>query len=258
MSSIRPSGIFSFGGGFILAIFVLGALLPSSSSQAQPGAGRGPRLAPEKQEAAWTMEAKCVADDLKLPADSAAKMADAYKSSRKNFQEASRKMMQDAQGDRMSAMQGMLDLRTSETLRLQNVLKGCLNEEQAKSAMASLGSFNPQWDLMVDALADFKLDEKKGAEALKRVKTYVEGAAKAQNDAMDTMDFQSLREEIGKLKQKLDEDLSAILSPDQVTEWKTKAAAGRRRRGPEGGAASGSNSPPGTESDHPAPPKSKP
>ncbi len=244
---------------FVATALAAGGVFNSARAQFGGGGRGGPRLAPEKQEAAWTIEVKCVAQELKLSDEVAGKVAELYKASRKSLQEATQKLLQDSQGDRMAMMQGMMDLRTAETAKLETALKGKLDEAQTKAAMASLGTFNPMWDLMVDTLSEFKLEAKKQTDALKAIKVYVEGSGKAQADAMASMDFQSLRDEMQKLKEKLDTDLTPILSAEQLAQWKTKTTP--QRRGPGGpggpGGPAGSGAP-GAPAQPPKPPAANP
>lgn len=231
---LRPATSISL----IVAACLLAIALPASAQPGGGGGGRGgPRLAPEKAEAAWALEAKSVAKELKLAEEPSGKVADAYKAARKSYQEGTEKLRKEAGdgGDRMAMMQGFMDLRIEESGKLEAALKPLMDEAQLKSAMASLGGFNPMWDQMADTLAEFKLADDKLDAALGFVRVHIEKVNAAQAEAMETMDFQSIREKGQELKQKLDEEIKGVLAADQFEKWTEKTAQRRRQGGGPGG-----------------------
>ena len=64
----------------------LAVVITAFDATAQFGRGRGPRLAPEKVEAAIALEAKGVARDLKLSADVTGQFVVAYRDARHSHQ----------------------------------------------------------------------------------------------------------------------------------------------------------------------------
>ncbi len=105
-----------------------------------------------------------------------------------------------------------------------------MSDKQAAEAIASLGTFNGEWDRMLDVLAGFKLDDDKLFKALTLISTYVVDYNKAVNAAMASQDFQSMRSARETHKATLDSGLAKILSPSQLIAW-NQATAPRRRGG---------------------------
>jgi len=215
MSCHRPKLSFSL---FISILAV------SHFAGAQPS---GTKLPPDRQEAAWTVEVLTLAKELKLTDEQTAKVAIAYKYHRKTFQEAVLKSVGKNPNDRTAAIQEITDLRYREVSEFELFLKSVLAEAEVKTAIASLGTFNGQWDNMVDVILGFKLDEQKQDDAMRLIKPYIEASSKAQDKAAEDMDIEALRSQMQKLKQKLEADLAPILSPAQMDEWKVKTAARR-------------------------------
>src|SRR5262245_31439295 len=175
-----------------------GAPPPGRGGQVPGGAG-GPggrqRLSPEKQKAAWEAEAKGVAKSLTLNDELTTKTVAAYSEARQSHSTAMEKLTRETMekpdagggdeggGDRASRgadlRKGITDLNKAEREKLQTALAKFLNQEQTTKAIASLGTFNPRWDAMVDTLIGFKLEEAKNTEGLAAIQTFVEQVGKA-------------------------------------------------------------------------------
>lgn len=205
----------------------------SMDASAQFGRG-GPQLAPEKLEAAWALEAKGVANELTLSENSAAKLAGLYKEARESHQKGMQELFAGGGGG-MGRMQGMRDLNEKERAALEKALQDVLSAEQSASATKLLGTFNRQWDRLVDTLAAFELEDEKLFPALKLVNRYVVDSDKARSEAMANMDFESMRTVSQELKAKLDSSLAETLSEEQLAKWKEATA----RRGGRGGGFGG-------------------
>ncbi len=209
----------------IAVLMVLGGWMPNAAAQPVQG---GPRLAPEKVEAAWKLEAECVARELGLSKKDMERLVGAYKAARETYQKAIRELSEGQGGDRRSRYQASRELQEKERGKLEEALKGILKEKQVAQAIASLGTFNRSWDRYVDTLAGFELGEKKLFKALALVNQYVVDTDKAMREAMANEDFESMRETRRELKEKLDTALAAVLSEDQQAKW-SEATAFRGR-----------------------------
>ena len=86
MSKRRFSnGMMSLG---ITAIVGLALFMMLATDAAAQRGGGGPRLTPEKAEAAWTLQAEGVAGDLNLKKKQVTSLVEAYVAARKSQQEA--------------------------------------------------------------------------------------------------------------------------------------------------------------------------
>ena len=189
----------------------------------------GPQLEPEQAQAAWTLAARGVANELGLSKEAASKLIDAYKAARESSQKVMQGMM--GGGGGRGARQGLI---ATEQGKLEKALKGFLSDEQVAKAMESLGTFSSEWDRFLDVLAGFNLDEENLYKALALVCTYVVESSKAMSAAMANQDFQSMRTARQTHKAALDGGLSKILTPSQLITW-NQATAPRMRGGPRGG-----------------------
>lgn len=219
------------------------ALLVAAAALVAMGAGNaqaqfrggGPRMAPEKQAAAWELEAKGVAHQLSLSAEETGKLVAAYQEARKSQGEAMTKLREESSGGGgFGGFEAFRELSDSERSKLETALKGFLSDEQVATAIVPLGTFNGEWDRMADALIGFALADDKLNSALKHVQVYVVANAKAREEAIANMDFQSMRGASQELKGKLDGELASILSEEQLAKW-TEATTRRGGRGGRGG-----------------------
>ena len=174
-----------------------------------PGGPGGPgarqRLSPEKLKAAWEVEAKGVAKSLTLNDELTTKTVAAYSEARESQGAAMEKLNRDFADKQRAARSGgegdspggadasreqraaqiaerqkqAADLNKAEREKLQTALAKFMNPEQTTKALATLGTFNPRWDAMVDAVVGYKLDEAKSTEALTAIQTFVEQVGKA-------------------------------------------------------------------------------
>jgi hypothetical protein len=190
------------------------------------------------------LEAKAVAKELALADDVTTKLVDAYKAAREGQMTALRAKRTEGGGQ---GNWGVLrEVTQAERGKLETALKGFLNEDQTAKALATLGTFNQRWDMMTMALDGLKLDEAKGAEAMKLVMAYVTDSDKIMKDALAAGETErtAAREKSRALKQKLDEDLGKILTAEQVKTW-TEATTMRRGGGRRGDGPGAPPPPPG-------------
>ena len=160
-----------------------------------------------------------------------AKLVEVYVAARKSYQEAMEKLMEGVdRGARQQMFQAFRDLNEEERGKLETALSDFLTEEQVGKALESLGTFSSTWDVMVDTLAGFELEEEKMGAAMKEVRKYVVALSKAMTEAMESRSFESLRTAMEKAKADLDGKLAEILDGEQMAKWK-EATAYRGRRG---------------------------
>jgi hypothetical protein len=62
--------------------------------------------------------------------------------------------------------EAFLKLQAADRGKLEDPLKGFLQDEQVAPAIASLGAFDSQWDVYVDSLAGYGLSEASVSEDL--------------------------------------------------------------------------------------------
>ncbi len=201
--------------------------------------GLGPRLTSEQSEAAWKVEAQHVGAKLGLADEAKGKLVDAYVQMRKDAlkaweeRRASGERGPDAREDMRKAMQELAD---SARENLKKEVSAFLDEKQTETAVQRLTGFDARGDLMVHVLAGMNLGEKL-EEALELVTNYaVESRALMRSRFEAGAPQEGFREKVMALRTKLDEDLSKILSEEQMASWKVAIGmgGGMGRRGGEG------------------------
>lgn len=233
-----------------VAAFAIATLIASAAvAQGGGGGGRGPRMSPEEQAKVWTIQAEGVAQELGLADDLKVKVVEAYKASRTKQGEALRAAMQDEANRGPGGLAKAQELNNTEREALKATLAGILTAEQADKAIATLGTFSRQWDSVVNALVGLGVDAEKQAKALPLLAAYATDVDAMMKKAMEAGDFAAVREGRQERKTKLDTDLGAILSAEELAKWKEATAmrgggfgggggqGGGRRGGGEGGAA---------------------
>ena len=228
--------------------------LGAVNAQAQMGRGMGPRLTPDEAAAAWALEAGQVAHKLDISKENADKLAAAYAKARSDFATAVESKRQEAGRsaesgrDRMMAYRKLhTELAAAHREKFEQAVSAFLTEEQAREAMALLGSFNTRWDHMVHTLAGLELGDKQD-QALGLVNDYVVKQAKALQALQGGGDYSQMRDQFTTMKADLDKALAVVLSAEQLAKWQ-EATAMRRPGGPggrQGGRRDGSGS--GSES----------
>lgn len=201
--------------GIALGSFSFGALAQNQQSgqqpgqqserqpgQRAPGEGRGPgmgfggrQLSPEKAKAAWELQAKGVAGRLGLNEAQTKSLVSAYLTAREAQGTAAEKIRQEAmqagQEGGMEAMRESMkkieEVSTTQRENLKKALAGSLSSEQVEKAMASLGTFNRQWDRVVDVFGTFKLDAAQQQQGLNAIEDYAVTLAAAQAQAQAAM-----------------------------------------------------------------------
>lgn len=227
---------------------------PPPADAPQPGNGPGrdgarPRananLSPEKAKAAWELQAAGVAKHLGLDAEKSKTLTKAYVEARESHVAASDKLRQEAMekmrdntGDPQNRgadmMKALEDLNTSERAKFEKAVAGVLTPDQSTKALASLGTFNRQWDTMTDNLASFKLEPAKQQEAFQAVEQYVVAASAAR-----TGDREAMRTAMQDARTKLLDSLKTVLSEEQFAKFEATIAPGGRMGGPGGGGRGG-------------------
>lgn len=220
LSSFRVAGVFLAAG--VLMLSCLGAL-------AQPA-----RLDDATRDKVWAIEAGTVAKSLELSAEQTTKLKDAYKAARESQRKAIESAATQQQGGRRD-FRKMMEVNQAEKAKLETAMNAFLKPEQTAKALATLGTFSRRWDPMVAELDGMKLEAKASDAAMKLVADYVAESEKARQAGMTTRD-EGMRDQLAKLKDKLDADLAKILSAEQLAKWKEATAARGGRTGTRGGA----------------------
>jgi hypothetical protein len=231
-----------------------------------PPGDRAPRelLSPEKAKAAWTVEATGVAKHVGASDDQAKAVVIAYAAARESQAKASEKTRQElmekaqkAGGDDggpggrgglgAEGMKAMEEINAKEREKLHKALAATLSADQTTKAMASLGTFNRQWDLMVDTIVGFGLDGAKQQDALNAIEEFVvvQGKIRPGAGAAGGGDREAMRSAMQESRQKLNDSMKKVLSADQLTKFEEATRGGGRGPGgpggPRGGGRGGDN-----------------
>lgn len=208
-----------------------------------PGGGMRPMLEPTKAKAAWTLEAQTASRRTGLEEAQTAKTVELYIAARGQHRAATeeirsklREKMEEAQagsdeprgdwreiGAELQKQIG--DLQKSQREQLTTKLTEVLGAEQAGKVAASLGSFNPNWDFMVDALVGFNLEPAKLNKALGLTESYIIAADHARGSAGD--DPGAMRTAMQEARANLADALEPILTPEQMDNFRRTINPGR-------------------------------
>lgn len=241
---------------------------PGEGGPRGPGMGMGGRqLSPEKAKAAWEMQAKGVAARLGLNDAQTKTLVSAYQAARESQGTASDKIrqegMQRAQegGGGIEAMRETMkkvdEVNNTERENFAKALAGSLNSEQSAKAVAALGTFDRQWDRLVDVFGSFKLDAAQQQSGLNAIEEYSASISAAQAKARAAgqgggpnaapgeggapgaggPDREAMRAATQESRQKLVSALQPMLNKEQLT--KIEESLPGAGRGPGGGRRGG-------------------
>lgn len=185
-------------------------------------------LAPEKAKAAWDLQAAGVAHRLKLDAAKTQALTKAYVDARESHSAAAEKLSQDMMekmrsggnsgGDPASrgaeAMKAAEELNTTERAKLEKALGAALTPDETSKAIASLGTFNRQWDQLTYALSELKLDSAKQQEGLNAIEEFVIASGKARAG-----DRESMRTTMQEARTKLMDSMKKTLTEEQFKQF---------------------------------------
>ena len=108
--------------------------------------------------AAWKLQAEHTATELQLADDHRAKLTEVYAAARQDERKTQKKLAT-TETDRNKLRRASDELAQSQRKLLMAKLKEFLTDEQANTAIQSLGTFSDRWDRYVNVLATFGLDE---------------------------------------------------------------------------------------------------
>ncbi|MBC7773651.1 MAG: hypothetical protein H7210_14245 [Pyrinomonadaceae bacterium] len=240
---------------------------------ARPDGGPGPRepLSAEQSKAAWELQATGVAKRLSLKDEQVKAVVKAYSDARTSHQTASDKLRdelisklsegnKDEKKDNKDAkpdgekrpggrgagfgaadMKAMEDMNKAEREKLEKALASTLSTEQTAKAVASLGTFNRQWDNLTNAIVGFKLEAAKQQTALDALENFVVAQGKTRAIAAEG-DREATRTAMQEARQKLSESLKTVLSEDQAKTFE-ESMRGGGMRGPGGPGGPGRDGP---------------
>lgn len=230
----QPIRVLKVGVALIAGAVCLAAI--GASAQGPRGGGGGRQLPPERRDAVWTLEAEGVSKDIGLNAADTAKVVAAYKTSRESHGKATEELMATAErGPGM--MQQMQEIADTERGKLAAELEAAIGKDNATKAVAVLGTYQRDWDRLVDALASFSLDAEKQSKGLTKIAEHIVEVDKAQQDAFASFDMDGFRAAAQESKARLDAAMAEILSAEQLATWNEQTA--RRGRGGPGGGGQG-------------------
>lgn len=220
--------------------------------------GRPARLTKEQSQAAWSLEAAGVAESLKLDSKQTDALARAYIDARNSHAaaiEAARENMRNnppEEGGPQAGRQRMQDLMKSERGKFEKAIgEAGLTEAQKQQVMATLGSFNPQWDQMVTTLKGMNLDAAKMSAAQTAVREHVAATVKARESmGGPDADREAMRTAMQDARKKMMDSLKKVLSEEQMAKFEESLGGGRGRGGEgrrPGGAGGDEGRPPRPE-----------
>lgn len=196
------------------------------------GEGRpGGQMSPEKAKAAWGAQAAAVAARLGLNEGEGKALAEAYVAARESHgkaaEEARRGMMERNRegggpggpgGDReqmreraQEGLRAMAELNKKEQEKFAKALEGKVAADKAASAVAVLGTFNRQYDVMTDALVGLKLEAGKQQQAMEVVERFVAAQEKARPAAGGEGDREGAREAMTAARNSMREEMALSL-----------------------------------------------
>jgi hypothetical protein len=213
-----------------------------------------PMLEPAKAKAAWTLEAQSAARRTSLDEAQTTKTVDLYLAAREEHRAAAEEIRikmrekfeaaQDEDGDMREIGAEMRkqvgDLQKSQRDKLNAALSEALGAEKAGKVAASLGSFNPNWDMMVNALTGFNLEPAKLTKAVGATEHYILATDPLRGTGSD--DPGAMRTAMQEARANLADALEPILSPEQMDEFRRTMSPGR---GPGGRGGDGPRGPRG-------------
>lgn len=215
-----------------------------------PRAGPREQMPPEKAKAAWALEATGVSKRVGASDDQAKAVVKVYTEARESQAMAADKMRQEQRekarqgggddgggraGPGNEGMKAMEEMNAKEREKLQKSLGATLSADQTTKAMASLGTFNRQWDQMADAIAGFGLEGAKQQEALNAIEDFVIAQGKIRPGAgAGGGDREAVRSAMQESRQKLNETLKKALSAEQFAKFEETTRGGRGPGGPGG------------------------
>ncbi len=210
----------------VTVLSVTFSLVAISAANAQPPNDTANELSQEQLTAAWKLQAETVAATLQLPDPKKGPLTKVYLAARKRQQEGQQKIASaESDPDKQRAASDEFDQEQRKALREE--FKGILGSEQGDAAVRSLGTFSSRWDLYVNVLATFKLNDGKQTEALNLVNKYIVDHGAAVREARSS-GGRLTRNRSSELKKKLDDGLAQLLTAEQLSDW-NKASAFRGR-----------------------------
>jgi Spy/CpxP family protein refolding chaperone len=220
----------------------------------QRGEGPGPRamqpMPIERARAAWEAQARVVAETLKLESHAAGGLTQAYVDARARHRQADEDLRAQIAAKREEGESGreaigelrqkLLELNRTAPEELRKTLGALLSEEQTNKAMASLGLFSRQWDLMADAILGFHLDGEKTSRAMAATLEFIEATGRGRTPRQDGREPPARPTDA---RAKLDEALKSILTGEQFEKFREATSPRRAEGGPS------RNEPPGKRDD---------
>jgi len=200
-------------------------------------------ITPEKAKAAWALEATGVARRVGAREDQIASVVKAYSEAREAQLKGLRKHQDTTIKEAVTArdagdgrskgdifdrsisllMKGINDIQISDRENLQRELAGTLSADQTTRAMASLGTFDIDWDAMADAVADLDLGAIKQQEALNTIEDFVISDSKLfpiLSGGSDYATMEAASKESRRVSKRLDEAMKAMLTDEQFARFK--------------------------------------
>jgi hypothetical protein len=207
------------------------AQAPASESAQTPEKPKEPVITPnpimtQDHSKAWEIQAKSIAEELALTPELTAKLVDTYKAARKSCTASVLERMKQTGGfqEKMAAIN---ELVTGERKKLEDAFKTFLTPEQTAKALETLGIFNSKWDVMVETIDGFNMEPGPRKQAMQIVTTYAIESSKLIQPELLKADSKKVFAEAKTLREKLDADLSKILTPQDSAKWMATASKPR-------------------------------
>ena len=216
----------------IVCLAAVGLFLAFPVLCAEERRARPAPLSPEELNRVWRVEAIGAAMALKIGREDGAKVVEAYVSARKNYAEKTASLPRTRE-----SFQQRRELGEKAAAALRKALGEAVGAEKAEKIIALLNPFgmrSSMLDRMVNDLLALKLPREKVRTAFVAVLEYNRELGKVFSAAREPgASREGLREKMEGLTKGLNEELSKVLSEEQMTAWKEKyqrRLGGRRPR----------------------------
>lgn len=215
----------------ILCLAAVGLFLAFPVICAEERPARPPQMSPEELNKVWRAEAIGVAVAFEVGRENGEKLVKAYVSARKDYAEKVGALPRTRE-----SFQKRRELAEKAGADLEKALVEAVGADKAKKIIGLLNPFSMSsfmLDRMVNDLLALELPREKLLRAYLAVLEYNRDLGKAFSAAREAGSFEGVREKVEGLTKGLNEELSKVLSEDQMTAWKEKyqrGFGGRRRR----------------------------
>ncbi|MFH0991213.1 MAG: hypothetical protein V1799_14490 [bacterium] len=174
----------------------------------------------ENSETVWKLQAQSVSNLLGLSEDQTTKLTKAYLAARTGHKQSLKELPEEKDKDKSRIATQLAIEKDCE--KFVSALKGNFSDELIAKLTQTLGSFNTRWDGYAATLLDLKLEKAKMTSAMQFLIKYVTEYETASKESIKSF---NRRPNSRPFKEKLDTDLSGLLTAEQLAAWKEATAS---------------------------------